>query len=251
MDNRELLNAIEKEIRILDAHIARLRSRPGEVHGIDIDVLADRLKSLYAMVLELETSMAIKAITDEPGDPISEPEPEPESEPESEPEPEFEPEPELDPELEPVSVPESQPVAAAALSEAERRDPVPESEPDAAPGTRDPSPKLTADLFSGPTTISDAYQAKEDKSIAARVVPQAVDDLKRAIGINDKFLFINELFNGSPGEYNETVERLNTAGSLEKAQETMEQCRSRYEWAEQSEAYHRLKKIVNAKFIGS
>ncbi len=109
-------------------------------------------------------------------------------------------------------------------------------------------PKTTADLFSGPTTIADSFHDEKDNSIAANVHPQPVQDLKMAIGINDKFLFINELFKGDPGIYNEAIESLNRAGEIAAAEVNIESYRSEFGWADNSEAYHRLKKIVKAKY---
>ena len=85
-------------------------------------------------------------------------------------------------------------------------------------------PKTTADLFSGPTTIADTFQARGDNSIASRVNPPANQDLKMAIGINDKFLFINELFKGDPGVYNQAIENLNAAEGMHEATAVLKTC---------------------------
>jgi hypothetical protein len=129
----------------------------------------------------------------------------------------------------------------------------PEPEPaprPSSPETTEEPAKTTADLFSGPKTIADTFQAKEDKSIAATVNPQPAQDLKMAIGINEKFLFINELFQGDPSVYNQAIENMNTAGGLVQAISTLDKYRAEYNWADNSEAYHRLKKIINSKYNG-
>jgi hypothetical protein len=202
MNNKALLSEIAKQINILELHIKRLKNKSGEVHEIDIDLMAEKLKDLYSMVIELETGKAIQEITEE--EPIVEPEPDP--------------------------VPSPQDL-----------EPVPETE-------ETPKAKTTADLFSGTTTIADSFQSQEDRSIAARVSPQSVDDLKMAIGINDKFLFINELFKGSPSDYNAAIDKLNSAPAMTEAETTIMEYRSQFDWSDNSEAYNRLKKIVQAKF---
>jgi len=111
-------------------------------------------------------------------------------------------------------------------------------------------PKTTADLFSGPTTIADTFQAAGDNTIAAKTYPQVEQDLKMAIGINDKFLFINELFKGDPGIYNQAIETLNSVEGLNDAETAIESYRGEYAWADNSEAYHRLKNIVMSKYDG-
>jgi hypothetical protein len=44
-----------------------------------------------------------------------------------------------------------------------------------------------------------------------------VTDLNRALGINDRFYFIRELFNGNEDSFRETIDRLNKAASKEEA----------------------------------
>jgi hypothetical protein len=142
------------------------------------------------------------------------------------------------------------------VQEVSSQPPAPSSEPPApssqppAPESKDEPAKTTADLFSGPKTIADSFQAEEDNSIAATVNPQPTQDLKLAIGINDKFLFINELFQGDPSIYNQAIENMNAAGGLVQALSALDGYRAEYNWADKSEAYHRLKKILNSKYNG-
>lgn len=126
---------------------------------------------------------------------------------------------------------------------------------DPAPGTRDPEPdpsesegpKTTADLFSGPTTIAEKFQKEDDNTIAANVSSPTVGHLKTAIGINDKFLFINELFQGNLTEYNEAIEQLNESQDVAGVDQAMDRYKGKYGWSDNSEAYHRLYKIVQTK----
>lgn len=111
-----------------------------------------------------------------------------------------------------------------------------------------PRPKTTADLFSGTTTIADSFKKKEDSSIAARAVPQGIQNLKTAIGINDKFLFINELFKGNLNEYNSAIDHLNTLEDSTGAATALNNFRQEYAWPDNSEAWHRLRKIVLSKY---
>jgi len=50
---------------------------------------------------------------------------------------------------------------------------------------------------------------KEDRSIGARMQQHPISNIKEAIGVNEKFLFINELFNGNIQAYNEAIASLN------------------------------------------
>jgi len=261
MSNKDLLFKIAKHASIVEMHIQRLKKKPDEIHEIDIDMLTEKLKDLYLLVFELETGKAIKEIPDAPVVNIVEKPPlvEVKTEPEM-PEPKAPemksdtpettdkgPEVVVEPDLETKPPPRPTPRTPDLESEARSPEPESESHPEAQTPNPEP-PKTTADLFTGATTIADSFQSEEDTSIAARVVPPAVEDLKMAIGINDKFLFINELFKGSPSDYNEAIEKLNSSDALPNAETTLNTYRSQYEWSDQSEAYNRLKKIVIAKY---
>jgi hypothetical protein len=57
---------------------------------------------------------------------------------------------------------------------------------------------------------------KPDKTLADKIGKSTITSLKNAIGINDKFLFINELFKGDIQEYNKTIDKLNSYSMLEE-----------------------------------
>ena len=61
--------------------------------------------------------------------------------------------------------------------------------------------------------------AREDNSLAAKLQRTPVSDLVRAIGINQRFTFIQELFNNDSKAFAEAVKHLNGLGGLEEAEE--------------------------------
>ena len=63
-------------------------------------------------------------------------------------------------------------------------------------------------------TLGDLLEKTEDNSLAARLQRKPVSDLISAIGINDKFLFLNELFGGSMEKYNKSIRSLNSFSTL-------------------------------------
>ena len=59
------------------------------------------------------------------------------------------------------------------------------------------------------TSLNDKLkQAKIELSDALQEVP--VKDLKKAIGVNDRFLFINELFRGDEVMYERSIKTINS-----------------------------------------
>lgn len=307
--NKALIEEIAKHATIIDYHVSKLRAKPEKLHDIDIELLADKVREVYALIFELrparmKATIADTELEEEPASnpavivpepetvtekgsktipgPVVDPDPEPEIEPVPNPEIDPDPEPEIEPvpepEIEPVPEPEVDPDPEPEIGPATKPEPDPEPEPHAETLATDetvpanakgdppaieedpaadstpvpePRPRTTADLFSGTTTLADSFQSKKDNTIASRVVPKAVNDLKMGIGINDKFLFINELFRGDPSIYNAAIEKLNGAAGLAEAEATMTDYRQEFGWADNSEAYHRLNRIVLSKYQGN
>jgi len=124
-------------------------------------------------------------------------------------------------------------------------------------------PKLEThiDLFGSNTTIADKYKDetkslnermqknKIDKSISSRMQRNAIKDLKAAIGINEKFLFINELFKGNMKEYNDSIFKLNEYKSLEEAVQFLDELKEKHKWDSDMVAYLTLNDFVERKHI--
>ena len=119
------------------------------------------------------------------------------------------------------------------------------------------------DLFGNiaATTIADKFKDevkslnekllknKTDKSISSKMQYNAIKDLKSAIGINEKFLFINELFKGNMKEYNESILKLNEFKSLTEAESYLEELKGKHKWKDDLHAYLTLKDFVERKHL--
>lgn len=88
----------------------------------------------------------------------------------------------------------------------------------------------------------------EDHSLAAKLQQNPVRDLKSVIGINDKFLFVNELFGGSMEKYNKSIENLNDLKTLNGAMIYLNELKIELQWNSSNEAYVKLKDLVTRKF---
>ena len=88
----------------------------------------------------------------------------------------------------------------------------------------------------------------EDHSLAAKLQQNPVRDLKSAIGINDKFLFVNELFGGSMEKYNKSIDNLNDLKTLNGAMIYLNELKIELQWNSSNEAYQKLKDLVTHKF---
>ena len=61
------------------------------------------------------------------------------------------------------------------------------------------------------------YENFENQDNSSSLRFSSIDDINRAIGINDRFLFINELFKGDKDLFNKTISALNGCSSLDDA----------------------------------
>ena len=98
-------------------------------------------------------------------------------------------------------------------------------------------------------TLGDVLEQTEDNSLAARLQRKPVSDLMTAIGINDKFLLLNELFNGSMEKYNKSIRALNSFSTLLGARTYMSELQIEFQWDCESEAYKKLGDLVERRFI--
>ena len=87
-----------------------------------------------------------------------------------------------------------------------------------------------------------------DKKAYNNFIGKPIDSLKRAIGINDKFQFINELFEGNMGRYNKTIDSLDSAGGLERANIIITELAIELEWDSEDKAYIQLQNYLLRRY---
>jgi hypothetical protein len=101
----------------------------------------------------------------------------------------------------------------------------------------------------GAQSINDLIAARfSDQSISGRMQHNPISNLKTAIGINEKFIFLNELFMGNMALYNEVIERLNTMPGRNEAIALMEELRSKYHWDIENMAFQKLIDMVTRRY---
>lgn len=121
----------------------------------------------------------------------------------------------------------------------------------------------TEDLFSmtEKETVADKFKEtnksvhekisseKNDKTVAEKIGKSSIPSLKSAIGINDKFLFINQLFKGDLQGYNKAIDKLNACTNIEQATTALEELRAGNKWDNGDEAYQKLEDLVIRKLL--
>jgi hypothetical protein len=80
--------------------------------------------------------------------------------------------------------------------------------------------------------------------IADKLKSSTKGDIKSLIGINEKYLIINELFEGNMQEYNEFITTLNSFHSKGEAQEHINRINKQKQWKEGLESLNKLGELI-------
>lgn len=87
-----------------------------------------------------------------------------------------------------------------------------------------------------------------DNKTSEKLQQNRVEDLKSYIGINDKFRFINELFDGNIKEYNVAIDQINSFGNRDEAMSYINNLESVYKWTPENTMADNFKELVQKKF---
>jgi len=283
MEQEKILLQIETELVALRTFIRKLKPE-AKLHQLDIDLIRQKARSMYDSILMLEqnpesrpkaTVFDIKKaepanVPDEHIDDSMESEKErmgkiaeaanaekiisSEEDISHEPQetetpinnflPEKEQEPVIPEEKEiVVELDVEQPVAEA---EEESKNPAPEANH---PEEFKHEPAQEADLFSSThETIADKLSVNDKQTVADRLLHNNIKSLRQFIGINEKFLFINELFNGDMSKYNSAIDELDSMPTQEGANIFLIELQVQNQWSEDMDAFLKMKELIEKKF---
>jgi len=110
--------------------------------------------------------------------------------------------------------------------------------------------KTAVDLFGENATSEPklVVKAKLEKEKGSSMRKPVVDLLK-AIGINDKFRYINELFDGNSNEYNIAINQINACSEYTDADRYVANIREIYHWSDESEVVSLFMDLVERRFL--
>ena len=260
---QELMSSVRSQLEKLDAKMQEFQQvvDPQGDMAIPIDIDIDESYLNEEIVVEADLDLpetqetepetvveiAEEPVAEETPVPVVDVEPEVEIEPDVEPEPESEPE--LEPEVEPEPEVEEEPVVE--VEPVVEIEPLPEVFPEPEVDDDDDLP-----LFAEPESIFEAAQKSpkarkavldvmEDKQAWRTDIPGApVKDILSAISLNDRVQFINVLFNGDPGLFQQARAQLNAMETLDQA---VEYVTSTYNWDMGSQVVYRFMMAVRRK----
>lgn len=263
-----VFNDIDHVIGMIHEQSRLIQAYEGKIPQIEIDILMSNVRRLYEDLMELnKLNQQFRPEPRQEQDPLSSDDtearelvtivadPEPETQPPAEertpainliPEKE-EPAPDLH-----VQAVEPPPV------EEPRSEPVMKVEP---PLKKSGKKSATADLFAQTesNTLADKFKNnaqsyndrishdKKDKTLADTLL-KPIADLRTGIGVNDRFVFINELFSGSMSDYQTAIDEINRQENIESASRILDELKSVLQWKDTSDGLKRLRVFVSRRF---
>jgi len=225
-----------------------------EISQIDIDVLLEKTRNLYNNLISLpvgriellmetpeEEWLPVSPPMEEPvavPDPVREPEPVRKPEPVEIPIPIIEPQ----PVPEPVPIPQPEPVEEPTAF-------FPTFQPTIQKPDKQPVRETIGEmsLFQRDSSLNETLgKQKPVHDVASSITETAVSDIWSAITINERFLFIRELFSNDHEGFKNTVTLLNSLNSWEAAKKFMT---DRFEWDKNNPVAEDFLNVVRRRFL--
>ncbi|MBI2282282.1 MAG: hypothetical protein HYU71_01075 [Bacteroidetes bacterium] len=120
-----------------------------------------------------------------------------------------------------------------------------------APAERVPKKELFEfnTLLSTPKESLNEKLKEERVEVAAVLQGAPIRDLKKAIGINDRFLFVNELFRGDENMYERSLKTINGFSIYPEAQYWIQrELKVKLSWSDNSDAVKIFDQLVKRRF---
>ena len=223
----EVLYTQAEEIR----NMAEKLQQEEEIRKIDLDLLLEKLRNVYDLACDLQSVSAIE----DKSIPVPEDRPDPIREPEEKevPEPEFE-----------VKHPVEDENVVEEESSGEKKSP-PDSKKEESKKT---GSGLVSDRFtsSGPSLNEEMSTKAKKEDISSQYKTSPISSITSAIGINERFELINELFDGDKERFDKTIEALNSADTFVKAYSYLEK---NFNWDMDSAHVQRILELIRRKLI--
>jgi len=190
MEIKYTIEILTKDIQDIEKLVGNLRNSKDD-SAIELDLALSKLRNVYEILTMIKADRLNELLSDMPKQDHSTAEPAPAAVPVSEPEPE----------------------------------PVPVSEPEViTPSSGDlEESAILAEKFSAESSINENLAGKRGKDIDAKLMGQAIENISRNIGINDRFLIIREVFNGDEDRFKKLISSLDSAESYEVAAGILEE----------------------------
>ncbi len=106
------------------------------------------------------------------------------------------------------------------------------------------------DVFGATVSSLNDRLKTEKKELATVLTDGPVRDLKKAIGINDRFVFLSELFRGDEAMYERSLKTINNFRIYPEAEYWIErELKVKLGWDERKEAVKHFRQLVKRRFL--
>ena len=97
-------------------------------------------------------------------------------------------------------------------------------------------------------SVNDAHKETK-KEVSDTFIDTPIKDLKKAIGINDRFLYINELFNGDEVMYDRSIKTINSFSIFPEAEYWIRrELKIKLGWDEQTQTVKQFDQLIKRRF---
>lgn len=98
------------------------------------------------------------------------------------------------------------------------------------------------------TSVNDSNSEKQEMTLADKLRKQKISDLSKAISIADKFLYMNELFEGENEAYKTVITTLNELNDKDKAEQYLSELGKLYQWNYEDKTVVKFIELTQRKF---
>jgi hypothetical protein len=112
-----------------------------------------------------------------------------------------------------------------------------------------PNNREINDLIGNSTSINDKLKSGNTMELGTVLKASPVKELRKAIGVNDRFVFINELFRGDEPMYERSIKTINNFRILPEAEYWMErELKIKLGWDDSREIVQHFYQLVRRRF---
>lgn len=238
MEIKYTIEILTKDIQDIEKLVGNLQNSTAS-SAIELDLALSKLRNVYEILTMIKADKLNELINT----PVAV-SPEPQKEEHLTPEPQAAVKPEAQKEVK--VAPEPQATVNPEPQEEVQVAPEPQAEAKPEPQAAAPDPAILGEKFPVESSINENLAEKQGGQMDAKFVGQAIDNISRNIGINDRFLIIRELFEGDSDGFSKLLGQLDAAENYQSAAALMEE---RFSGSAEHEGVEILAGLVKRRYI--
>lgn len=106
-------------------------------------------------------------------------------------------------------------------------------------------------IFDKATSLFDKISKPVEKTVASAATRQPISNIKAAIGINEKFAYLKDLFKNNVNEYNQALDKLNNFDNYTEAEDYFQELKAKYSWDPETKSFQGLADLLSRRYLHS